>query len=193
MQFLLDDEGCHRLEHHHVEQWTRWTSTREFVQLIDDWNIAAEISVAFEPFTYPAVFRRTRVSAFYDRASILDRRNRYKSSVRSILAETDQEFLEGVRGQLCRAAEAVDGNKMLHVLLRLTRWHCELSLKDAIGACMLLRSMAEVIWREVRRHSFRCNFRKRMSLTSVNGCPVRGRCCMERAVLRMRLDLSYES
>ena len=41
----------------------------------------------------------------------------------------------------------LDDNKVLHVLIRLTTWHDRQNVKSALGGCMLLLSMAEVIRR----------------------------------------------
>jgi hypothetical protein len=59
--------------------------------------------------------------------------------------------IDEIRNELCREAELLDDNKLVHVLLRLMKRHERHNLRSAIGACMLFLTMAEVIRRSAER------------------------------------------
>jgi hypothetical protein len=65
----------------------------------------------------------------------------------SLVVEPDIDRLEQFRMDLTTNAEMLDDNKVLHVLIRLTTWHDRQNVKSALGGCMLLLSMAELIRR----------------------------------------------
>jgi hypothetical protein len=71
----------------------------------------------------------------------------YRKILASLISPSDADMLEQFRRDLCTNAEMMDDNTILHVLIRLTTWHDRHAVKSALGGCMLLLSMAEMIRR----------------------------------------------
>lgn len=128
-----------------------WTSNKDFCDLFDKWNRYAELAIICEPATYAEVFGsfKSRLPELPDEA----RKNliNWRESLKGFFQTIDHDFVEEMRGNLCREAEIVDNNNIIHVLLRLIRPEERLRLKGALGGSMLFLTMAEMARRCAER------------------------------------------
>lgn len=146
-QYLLNPEGLISLEKRSIDFLNRWTSGKEFAERFEHWNRTAELAIVLEPTAYKAVFHAIQWR-FPDTQDTLEAKlQERRAKVRHFLSEASAEKINTIRGELCRHAELLDQNKLLHVLLRLTSRHERLKRRSALGGCMHFLCMAEIIRR----------------------------------------------
>jgi len=146
-QYLLNPEGLISLAKHDIAFLNRWTSGKEFAERFEHWNRTAEFAIVLEPTTYEAVFHAIRWR-FPDAQDALEAKLQERhENVRRFLSEVSAKQINEIRSELCRDAELLDQNKLVHVLLRLMSRHERLKLRSALGGCMQFLCMAEIIRR----------------------------------------------
>lgn len=148
-QFLLNPPGYMTVTQHEIKHLSDWTARPEFPGIFDEWNKTAEAAIVFEPYSHAQVFKQLKWRFPDTEESITEKLDKYRRAVNDAIEENDKAILEEYRHKLCIAAEEIDSNKILHVLLRLTEWHRQQKIKSSIGGALLLSSMAEVIRRPV--------------------------------------------
>jgi len=148
-QFFSDPSGYQTIAEHEIKRLSDWTGRPDFPRMFDEWNKAAEAAIIFEPYSYAQVFKRLKWHFPDTEDSISKKLDEYRSAINDAIKEHDKDILEEYRHKLCIDVELIDGNKKLHVLLRLTKWHRQQKIKSSIGGALLLSSMAEVIRRPV--------------------------------------------
>lgn len=146
-QYLLNPDGLIRLASHEIEGLNQWTAGEKFVERFEHWNRTAEFAIVLEPITYAAVFHSIRWQIPDTLEALEDKIEQRRGKIREFLSEFSVSQINEIRAELCREAESLDGNKLVHVLLRLMSSHERLKLRDALGACMQFLCMAEIIRR----------------------------------------------
>jgi hypothetical protein len=146
-QYLLDPEGLLRLAKHDIEVLNQWTSDREFAERFEHWNRTAELAIVLEPTAYSAVFQTIRWRFPDSQDSLQAKLKERREKIRQFFSEASAKQINDIRAELCRNAELLDDNKLVHVLLRLMSRHERLKLRSALGGCMQFLCMAEIIRR----------------------------------------------
>lgn len=146
-QYLLNPEGLISLAKHNIDLLNRWTSSKEFAERFEHWNRTAELAIVLEPTTYTVVFHAIRWRFPDTQDTLQAKLQERREKVRQFLSEASAEQINKIRAELCWAAELLDENKLVHVLLRLMSRHERLKLRSALGGCMQFLCMAEIIRR----------------------------------------------
>lgn len=157
IQYLLHPPGYQDVVKRQIESLDRWSSSDDASERFNTWNAMTDLAVAFEPIYYDRVFGRTRWRFTTTAKEITSRRTAYRDLVKNMIEESDAGLLEEYRHHLCAEAEMLDDNKVLHVLIRLTKWHGRHDIKSKLGTSMLLLAMAEVI-RRAMEEALKRNF-----------------------------------
>ena len=145
-QYLSSTAGVLSIAQHDIDTLDRWTASSQFGDRFDYWNMVAELSAVCDPVGCPVVFNERRMPMAAQDA--LDGQlDQYRQRLSVFLAGLGVGEIEKSRVDLCHAAEFMDGNTLIHVLLRLMSSHERHKLHGAIGGCMLLLTMAETIRR----------------------------------------------
>ncbi len=148
-QYLLNPEGLISLSGREIELLDSWSSSEQCAERFEHWNRIAELAIVLEPAAYGKVFHATKWrfpdTAETIEAKLIERRK----EVKAFLSAVPGKEINKLRADLCRDAELIDRNKMVHVLLRLMSAHERLKLRSHLGACMVILSMAEIIRRAV--------------------------------------------
>jgi hypothetical protein len=147
MQYFRYPEAAENLVRCWYQAIDQKTSGESFKSVVDQWNLAAEAAIVTEPASYGKVFGYTRWNLGETEETIKAKRDDYLRTTLCAIDSSNLHELEDVREGLCSAADIVDENKVLHVLLRLTKWHRKDELKSAIGLARVFLSMAEIIRR----------------------------------------------
>lgn len=158
-QFLWSLERLPKVMDYVTKGLQGWTATPEFIPRILEWNQIAEFAVAVEPFAYRQVFNQVRWRPPDNAESLQKKIDRYGKHVSSVVNNVGLEDVEKIRGELCIDAEMLDGNKVVHVLLRLMNSPARQKLKGDIGGSMLVLVMAEMI-RRTAEHTFKKKLRE---------------------------------
>lgn len=148
-QYLNDVNGLLRLAGRQVEQLDHWTSSEQCSELFEHWNQIAELSSLLDPISYGRVFQSVRWSYPDTQESITEKRVNWRNRLEVFLRGIPSEEINDLRQELCRKAQLIDDNKMVHVLMRLMSNHERLKLKSSLGAAMLFNAMSEIIRRAV--------------------------------------------
>jgi hypothetical protein len=147
VQYLLHPPGYQNVISYQIESLDAWSSSEKAVERFNTWNTMAEVAISFESIYHGRVFGRIRWRVLMTEEESALKTCEYGDRVKMLIEERDVDLLESYRQDLCSAAEIMDDNKILHVLIRLTRWHGRHDVKSKLGGCMLLLAMAEVIRR----------------------------------------------
>lgn len=158
-QFLWSLERLPKVMDYVTKGLQGWTATPEFIPKILEWNQIAEFAVVVEPFAYRQVFSQVRWRHPDNAESLRKKIDRYGKHVSSVVNNVGLEDVEKIRGELCIDAEMLDGNKVVHVLLRLMNSPARQKLKGDIGGSMLVLVMAEMI-RRTAEHTFKKKLRE---------------------------------
>jgi hypothetical protein len=146
-QYLTYPEGMQKVCKHEIESLDRWTSTVECSNRFDYWNHIAELAIALEPLGYASVYNTLRIRFPETEQSIPLKLDQLRSTVGPLLQQLGDVRLRQIREDLGQAAEHVDSNRSLHVLLRLMSSHERSKLRGHLGASMQFLEMAEIIRR----------------------------------------------
>lgn len=157
VQYLLDSSGARRVVDWENEHLDKWTGTEEFNKKIHDWNQAVDLAVFVEPCAFGKIFNTVRWSFPDDIESFNNKKETRLAQIESFFKEAGLEKIEEIRQQLCKDAEIIDDNKMLHIILRMMNVNMCENLKGRVGGAMLLLSMAEML-----RHASEITFGKEL-------------------------------
>jgi len=147
-QYLQYPQGLVNLADTHVEVLARVTSEKRFADRCEYWNRTAELAIVSEPATYEAVFASTKRNEAATNQDTLQRElDCHREELKRFLLQISVSRIDESRAELCRNAELLDQNKLMHVLLRLMSSHERHKLRGALGACMLFLCMSEIIRR----------------------------------------------
>lgn len=146
-QFLSSTDGWLRITQKEIEFLNEWTAKIETYERFNEWNQIAEIAIILEPFSYVSIHKKFKCRFPYSFEEIKENISSYRGTIKEIMHETDLDYLEYARQELCTTAEMIDSNKSLHVLLRLSSSHVSENLKGAIAGSLLLLLMSETIRR----------------------------------------------
>lgn len=129
--------------------WLRQHSAEGTFAASWNWrNDLAALAVATEPLQYPAVSGVTRGSALAEDKDFWRDMDALRSEVTNCYRVLGIEDLREIHQELCIAAELLDPNKDVHVLLRLSGRNLIDDIEGHLGGAMLVLAMAEVIRRE---------------------------------------------
>lgn len=146
-QYLRYPKGLCNLAKRHVEMLDSGSSKAPFAQRLEHWNTIAEFSIVLEPMWYRRVFHEVDMPFADTQTALIRAQEALRVTTTEVLTQINIQEIDAVRGELCRAAEILDSNKLVHVLLRLMAKHERLKLRDRLGGCMLFLCMAEVVRR----------------------------------------------
>lgn len=145
-QYLTYVEGIARVVTRLTESLTRWTSGNTFSERFDYWNGSGELAIVCEPVSYGEVYP-SRDPALAVPAEV----SPYQSKLYEMLVEMGRHEIEQHRQDLAFAAETMDANRSMYVLLRLMFSEQRMKLKGRLGAATRFLSMAEIIRRPAER------------------------------------------
>lgn len=100
-----------------------------------------------EPIAYGKVFHPLKWQFPDSEESMKAKLDQRREQAKILLSGFSGEQIGTFRSELCHAAETIDNNKMVHVLLRLMAPRQRLKLRNALGATMFFLSMTEIIRR----------------------------------------------
>lgn len=138
-QYLIFKDGVGKVVARLIEALDRWTSSEAFSERFDDWNTVAEVAALSE-----AVWQRTEEASSAGRG--ID-----EGAVHQWLRERGIVGIRDVREELGHAANLMDENQLLHVLVRLMKPSERRRIKGDLGACMQFLAAAEAIRRVAER------------------------------------------
>lgn len=146
-QFLQKPDGLVNIAKWEIEQLERWTRTPECVERFEHWNCCCELAVLAEVVCHGRVYGYERQTTDIAEDVIEAQRPSFCDELFGALRSVPLEEIEHVRGDLVASAEMVDGNKTLHVLIRLAAVELRERLRNDVGAAMHYLAMAECIRR----------------------------------------------
>jgi hypothetical protein len=150
-QFLVNDRGAGKAVNWQRAGLRGWTATGGFCEVVERWNASAELAIVLAPCSHVQIFHHLRWGLRDSETSIRKKLSAYRDIVNPALLGIGLKLLERVREELCIDAESIDGNKVLHVLLRLCNQTERGRLKGDIGGAMQILAMAETIRRAAER------------------------------------------
>lgn len=145
-QYLVYQPGILNIVQHLQEGAQHWTSSIEFGERFHYWNQVAETAAVVEPMTFDIVFR-DREAASIGTPAVGD----FELALRDMFVSTGKLVLRQMISDLAFAAETLDENRSLYVLLRLMNWRERESLKGQLGCAMQFLAMAESIRRSAEQ------------------------------------------
>lgn len=151
-QYLSNPEVLITLSRrYHIESLDHWTSSEQCAQCFEYWNRVSELAIVLEPAAYNDVFQSVRWRLPDGQSSLEAKLDMHRKQVKTWLSGISRDEIGKARQDLCQAAELLDRNKMVHLLLRLMSTHERLKLRSSLGASMLFTSMAEIIRRAAEK------------------------------------------
>lgn len=148
-QYLLWPEGLRSLAGREIEHLDGWTAKSDASERFDYWNTVCELAIALEPLAYPKIHGEARLRFPVTEESLPIQLSELRAKVTPLIREISATELRQVRQDLGQAADQVDSNRNLHVLLRLMSSQERRKLRSRLGTCMLFLEMAEAIRRPV--------------------------------------------
>lgn len=155
-QYLTYPDGIAQVTQYQAKHLDHWTATTSFCERFDHWNQVAELAIALEPIAFSDVFHTVRWYYPDTEESIRGKIEERRRGTSPLLRELGPVTLDKLRRELGQAAQTIDSNNNLHVLLRLMSTHERLKLRGAVGASMQFLAMAEIIRRAAERE-LQCN------------------------------------
>jgi len=146
-QFLVRPKGLHDVAEFEIEHLDRWTKTQECAERFEYWNRCCELPLLADTFSHGRVFGVSRTPAEPFRRAHDEQKEDYCTELFRLLRAIPLWELERIRKDLVTTAEMLDGNKILHVLIRLMAVEQREHLRGDIGAAMQLLAMAECLRR----------------------------------------------
>jgi hypothetical protein len=146
-QYLLNPEGILTVSKYKIDLLNRSTAEEEFAERFENWNRLAELAIVLEPTAYSAVFHVLRSRYPYTPETLDAKLQECRENIRSLFSDFSVKDINKIRSKFCQAAELLDNNKMVHVLLRLMSQHERLKLRSTLGGSMQFLCMAEIIRR----------------------------------------------
>ena len=130
-----------------ADSQSEFSQKPEFVKTFARLNDMSELATALEPWAFSKVYGTVRPGGDYH-LDLKEYRNDVKDHrklISCILHRIGLDTIDDLRERICVSAELLDGNKVIHVLLRMMRGRERLNLESALGGSLLLRSMAEMM------------------------------------------------
>ena len=134
-QYLMFKDGVGKVVARLVDALDRWTSSDAFSERYDDWNTVVEVAALSE-----VVWQGTEGAR--SAGGDID-----EGAVHQWLRERGIVGIRAVREELGHAANLMDENQVLHVLVRLMKPSERRRIKGELGACMQFLAAAEAIRR----------------------------------------------
>ncbi|WP_430418344.1 hypothetical protein [Methylibium petroleiphilum] len=133
-QYLMYKEGVAEIAAREVHGLDHWTSSDSFGDRFRDWNVISEVASLLDTL-WKSKTRETEVDP-QDYAQVL-----------TWIGQFGELRIRDFRGELGRAAELLDENRHLHVLIRLMSPYQRSKIKGRLGASMQCLYAAEAIRR----------------------------------------------
>lgn len=134
-QYLMFKDGVCKVVARLVDALDRWTSSETFSDRFDDWNTVTEVAALSEVVWQRSEEATSAVGGIDDGA------------VHQWLRGLGIVGIRAVREELGHAANLMDENQLLHVLVRLMKPTERRRIKGNLGACMQFLTAAEAIRR----------------------------------------------
>lgn len=148
-QYLLWPEGLKSLAGSEIEHLNHWTAKSETSDRFDYWNTVSDVASALEPLSYHQIHGEARIRFPLTEESLPTHLSGLRARAAPLIRQITAADLRRLREDLGQAAQLLDSNQSLHVLLRLMSSHERRKLRGRLGACMLFLEMAEAIRRPV--------------------------------------------
>jgi hypothetical protein len=152
MQYLYRTDGFKIINDKQIEALNNWLANEDAMKLFFYWNYITYIAILLEPPAYQVLY-----SSIIVRHNDLDNSPEkvknllvllYQQS-ENILKVIGQEKLEYYRNEICFEADNVDGNRELHLLIRLMDKEKRKYIKGKIAGTILFKEMVEVYRRHI--------------------------------------------
>jgi hypothetical protein len=137
-QFITWQPGIFTVASRLEESLVHFTSSATFGDRFNDWNVICEVAAIAEPMLHARFVPGVQLRAEEQRTA--ERLNPWFQALGPLKVRE-------MRGELGRAAESMDSNTRVHVLMRLAQAQHRAKLKGRLGACMQFLNMAECIRR----------------------------------------------
>jgi hypothetical protein len=147
MQMLVSSRGFARLLKIIISSFTRWSSSANAQGSILAWNDSVALAVLAEPFTYRGIFHSRRTSLgvdFKDQERLIAE---HEKEVLQLYRDLPRESIDKSRLELASDAALLDGNRDVHIMLRLAKGKSRLDTRGKLGAATYLLTMAEMVRR----------------------------------------------
>lgn len=148
-QYLLWPKGLESLAEREILHLDQWTAKVETSERFDYWNTVSDLAIAFEPLGYQQIHCEGRIRFPMTEESLPIQLAELRAKAAPLIRQITAPELQQVREDLGQAAQQMDSNSNLHVLLRLMSSHERRKLRGRLGTCMLFLEMAETIRRPV--------------------------------------------
>lgn len=145
-QYLVYQPGILDIVQHLQEGAQHWTSSIEFGERFHYWNQVAETAAVVEPMTFDVVYKDREPAPIGTPAA-----GSFEFALRDMFVSTGKVALRQMLSDLAFAAETLDENRSVHVLLRLMKWRERERLKGQLGCAMHFLAMAESIRRSAEQ------------------------------------------
>jgi len=147
MQMLLSTRGFPRLTRIIVSSFKRWSSSFSAVERILAWNDVVGLAVATEPFTYRKIFHKIHMPINVDLSTQEKAISDHKQEVLQLYRAIPLDRLEKARLSLTCDAAILDGNRDVHMMMRLSSGTLRLGTKGRLGGATYLLTMSEMLRR----------------------------------------------
>lgn len=134
-QYLMFKDGVGTVVARLVDALDRWTSSEAFSERFDDWNTVSDVA-ALSELVWQRMEELSPASVGID-----------EDAVHQWLRDRAIVGIRAVREELGHAANLLDENQLLHVLVRLLKPSERQRIKGDLGACMQFLAAAEAIRR----------------------------------------------
>jgi hypothetical protein len=142
---IMTSEQYPRMLIREIEEANEWTSSREFIEIINHWNDTVAICVLLEPCFYERIFHQFKYphSIGYDLQK--EKINQHWLLISQFIQHLGVETIDKIRTDLCISAEMLDPNKNVHVMLRLSNSNFRQEIEGDLGGSITLLTMAEIL------------------------------------------------
>lgn len=130
-----------------LKEVKRWSSSKETLGRICDWNDIVSLAIAIEPVHYPLIASSYVIRGFVSEAQYQAVIDTHHQDLRAILGQLSRDQVEAMRRELCIDADRLDRNRHIYTLLRLGGHESRDKLRGKIGGATMLREMAELLRR----------------------------------------------
>ena len=147
MQYLSNPSGFDFLIRHHIDFLNKWSAEKQSTDRLEHWNRTTELAIVLEPTSYAAVFQGLHWRYPDSEDTVWAKLQERNDKVRQFISAVPEGYIKDIRAELCRDAEILDQNKILHVVIRLMSRQERLKLRGSLGGCMQFLYMSEIIRR----------------------------------------------
>ncbi len=151
-QMLYPSKAYERILTGNIESFNVFSTTKEFTEQILLWNRVSALASAVEPCFFERLFQvlsKPARRSFETQEKMI---SEHWETVKQCFLDMGIDQLETYRRELTIAAEMLDPNKNVHILLRLISGKSRIDrIKGNLGGAMILLSMAEMIRRSTEK------------------------------------------